>query len=78
MDAIPSNISNVHVLTTGGPQRPILIDVASKNQDIVEVKLFYSCSKDGSYVRYQQKVHSSQKSGMIRVVHCSQPHISEL
>lgn len=51
MDVIPSNINNAHVLTTSGPWRSILIDVASKNQDTVEAKLFYFCSKDGSYIR---------------------------
>lgn len=49
MDVISSDNNNVHVLTTSGPQRPILVDVVSKNQDVVQGKLPYFCSKDGNY-----------------------------
>lgn len=60
MDVIPSNISNAHVLTTSGPHRSIFIEADSKNQHIVEAKLFYFCIKGGSYVRYQQSAQQSE------------------
>lgn len=41
MDIIASNINDTQRLTTRGPWRPALIDIAKKKQDIVEAKLLH-------------------------------------